>query len=80
MLQAWGLENCFDKDKIDAKLFKELIPYILTVKGAALDRLSKDALEIINRKIDSEQTGADGLESRPNLKRALKIHQYLTGL
>lgn len=76
VLQAWALDNCFEKDKIDAALFKELIPYILTVKGAALDRLSELALEIINGKIESE---AKEETTKPNLKRALKIHQYLTG-
>jgi hypothetical protein len=40
VVQTWALDNCFDKKKIDSKLFKSLLPYIRTVKGAALNRLS----------------------------------------
>ena len=44
VVQTWALDHCFDKKKIDAKLFKSLLPYILTVKGAALNRLSVNVL------------------------------------
>jgi hypothetical protein len=40
VVQTWALDHCFDKKKIDSKLFKSLLPYVLTVKGAALNRLS----------------------------------------
>ncbi len=80
VLQAWALDNLFEKDKIDQVLFKELIPYVLTVKGAALDRLSKATMDIITQKIKEDETDPVAIAARPNLKRDLKIHQYLTGV
>lgn len=79
VLQAWALDNCLDKDKIDSKLFKDLIPYIMTVKGGALERLSQKALDTINQKPVAEGNEEDA-KSRPNLKRALKIHQCISEL
>lgn len=39
IIQTWALENCFDKRKIDSKLFKHLLPYLITVQGVAVERL-----------------------------------------
>lgn len=39
VLQTWALQNCFEKHKIDSKLFKELLPYIMSIQGAAMERL-----------------------------------------
>ena len=45
-LQSWALDNCFNKEKIDSELFKELLPYILTIKGESLFRLWDTAKNI----------------------------------
>jgi len=39
LLQSWALENCFDKKRVDSITFKALLPYIMTIQGAALNRL-----------------------------------------
>jgi len=33
VLQAWALSNTFDNSKIDAELFKQLCPYLVSVQG-----------------------------------------------
>lgn len=48
ILQAWALDNCYNKKKVDAALFKRLIPYLLTVQGGAMDRLSSRAAAILS--------------------------------
>jgi hypothetical protein len=48
VLQAWALDNCFRKKKIEATLFKSLIPYLLTVQGGAADRLTTRAASILS--------------------------------
>lgn len=48
ILQAWALDNCFNKKKVDSALFKRLIPYLLTVQGGAMDRLTSRAAAILS--------------------------------
>lgn len=48
ILQTWALDNCFDKKKIDGPLFKELLPYIITIKGGALDRMATTTKDILD--------------------------------
>ena len=36
VLQAWALNNAFEKDKIESKLFKLLCPYIESVQGLTM--------------------------------------------
>jgi hypothetical protein len=50
ILQTWALDNCFDKKKIDVSLFKALMPYLLSIKGKAVERLLLEAEEIITKR------------------------------
>jgi WKF domain len=84
-LQIWALEHCFDESKIDATLFKELLPYLASIQGGALDRLKTRAQEMIQSVEDGDDDGDDGQKeagkatslTRPatdaELKRAIKI-------
>ena len=47
VLQTWALDNIFDVEKIDAALYGALLPYVITIKGASVDRLLAKAEEII---------------------------------
>ena len=47
VLQTWAIENIFDAEKIDIALYEALVPYIITIKGASVDRLLAKAEEII---------------------------------
>lgn len=53
ILQAWALENCFNKEKVNTKLLKILLPYISTVRGGAVDRLNQRVAQILSTDIDS---------------------------
>jgi WKF domain len=59
ILQTWALDNCFDKQRIDAALFKALIPYLLSIKGSAVDRLLARAEEIITKSCEDEDNEED---------------------
>jgi hypothetical protein len=48
ILQAWALDNCFYKKKVSSGLFKQLIPYLLTVQGGAMDRLVSRAAGLVS--------------------------------
>jgi hypothetical protein len=48
ILQAWTLDNCFSKKKMPSALFKQAIPYLLTVQGGAMDRLVSRAAAIMS--------------------------------
>lgn len=50
ILQTWALDNCFDKQKISVIVFKALMPYLLSIKGSAVDRLLLRAEEIITKR------------------------------
>lgn len=56
ILQAWALDNCFDKKKIDTLMFKELLPYIITIKGGAIDRLATRAQDILDGTYSATKT------------------------
>ena len=89
ILQTWALDNCYDKKRIDATLFKSLMPYLLSIKGNAVDRLLVRAEEIItqscendeeNEDDDDDDKGADSKKGKVtdessslSLKRAIKI-------
>lgn len=64
ILQTWALDNCFEKQKVDAVLFKALIPYLLSIKGSAVDRLLARAEEIITKSCedDDDEQEDDGDE------------------
>ena len=48
ILQAWALDHCFNKKKVSNDLFKQLLPYLLSVQGGALDRLANRAAIILS--------------------------------
>ena len=64
VLQQWALDNCFQKKKIDAVLFKSLLPYILTIKGGSLIRLGEDAQDILDGKTVKKRAGANDEEEQ----------------
>lgn len=86
IIQAWALEHCMVKEKIDSKLFKMLLPYILTVKGAALKRL----MESVEAVIESDGGYADADQgdemkkasspSKSQMNRAIKIKSAVSVL
>ena len=59
ILQTWALDNCFEKQRVDAALFKALIPYLLSIKGSAVDRLLARAEEIITKSCEDEDDDED---------------------
>jgi WKF domain len=59
ILQTWALDNCFEKQRVDAVLFKALIPYLLSIKGSAVDRLLARAEEIITKSCEDEDNEED---------------------
>jgi hypothetical protein len=71
ILQAWALDNCFYKKKVSSGLFKQLIPYLLTVQGGAMDRLvsraaglvSTDKADIIDDDESLMPSGADAAKA-----------------
>ena len=89
ILQTWALDNCYDKKRIDATLFKSLIPYLLSIKGNAVDRLIVRAEEIITQSCENDEEDEDDDDdngggeckkrkvaeesSSLSLKRAIKI-------
>ena len=89
ILQTWALDNCYDKKRIDATLFKSLIPYLLSIKGNAVDRLIVRAEEIITQSCENDEEDEDDDDdngggeckkrkvaeesSTLSLKRAIKI-------
>ena len=89
ILQTWALDNCYDKNRIDATLFKSLMPYLLSIKGNAVDRLIVRAEEIITQSCENDEEDEEddddngggerkkrkvaGESSSLSLKRAIKI-------
>lgn len=63
ILQTWALDNCFEKQRVDAVLFKALIPYLLSIKGSAVDRLLARAEEIITKSCEDEDDEGDDDEN-----------------
>jgi hypothetical protein len=68
VLQNYGLEHCWDKEKIDKSLFRKLLPYLGSIQGGARDRLLQRAQEVIDG--DNQDEGT--------LKRAIKVRSTLT--
>lgn len=62
ILQTWALDNCYDREKIDASVFKALVPYLLSIKGSAVDRLLAKAEEIITKCCEDEEEEEQSLE------------------
>ena len=56
VLQTWALDNIFDIEKIDIALFDALVPYVVTIKGASVDRLLASAEEIITKDVKDKET------------------------
>jgi hypothetical protein len=56
VLQTWALDNIFDIEKMDIELFDALVPYVVTVKGASVDRLLASAEEIITEDGKDKET------------------------
>ena len=89
ILQTWALDHCFDKKRIDANVFKALMPYLLSIKGNSVDRLLAQAEEIITKSIENDEEDEDNEDNGENstknekegeetsaglsLKRAIKI-------
>ncbi len=63
ILQAWALDNCFNKKKVSSDLFKQLLPYLLSVQGGALDRLAERAAIILS--VDKSDIVDDDQEVAP---------------
>jgi hypothetical protein len=61
ILQAWALDHCFDKKKIDSSLFKVILPYLLTIQGGALDRLVSKAASILSTNKNDIVNDDDGV-------------------
>jgi hypothetical protein len=79
VLQAWALANLFEKEKINSSTFKQLCPYLKTVKGGARTRLLEEANEFIT-KAESQIEGTEeeqGEVSEKVLKRAIKLKKLL---
>lgn len=55
ILQTWALDHCFDKERIDGALFKSLMPYLMSIKGNAADRLLVRAEEIITQSCENDE-------------------------
>jgi WKF domain len=74
-LQVWALEHVFDDSKIDADLFKLLLPYLASIQGAAKDRLLERADKAVEDATGDDDGGGGGSDkvSDVALKRALKI-------
>ena len=49
VLQAWALDNWYNKKVLSGKTFKLLLPYTATVRGAALDRLASLVMDVISK-------------------------------
>lgn len=93
ILQAWAVQNMLDEDKIDSALFKLLIPYVLTIKGGALTRLTESLLTIINSdnvnrveeltasSIDTKEVESSAASrqsvSKSAMKRAVKLYKKI---
>ena len=69
ILQNWSLDNCLDKHKINKKVFKLWLSYLLTIKGGAIDRLQSkinniletNDNEIINDDSDNEADNTNNI-------------------
>lgn len=65
VLQEWALQHCLDKQYVSSDLFKNLIPYILTVQGKAKNRFMTKLEEINNQEgpqepqTDNDDSNAD---------------------
>ena len=66
ILQTWALDHCFDKKKIDPTLFKALMPYLLSIKGNAVDRLLVRAEEIITQCCENDENDDDEKDDDEN--------------
>ena len=56
VLQTWAIDNIFDIEKVDIVLFDALVPYVITMKGASVDRLFANAEEIITENVKDKET------------------------
>ena len=56
VLQTWAIDNIFDVEKIDIVLFDALVPYVISIKGASVDRLLANAEEIITEDVKDKET------------------------
>ena len=74
-LQIWALEHCFDETKIDASLFKELLPYLASIQGAALERLktrSEEFIQSVQHSDDIDNNNSD----KPEILTEQPINQH----
>lgn len=69
LIQNWALDNCFDVRKIDQDLFKQLLPYILTVQGGAIERTKSQIEEILNGNFSVITS------NKPSVSEAVATHE-----
>lgn len=76
VLQTWALDNIFDVENIDIALFDALVPYVVTMKGASVDRLLASAEEIITEDVEdmeiSDKVNDKSIESGEEKTRKWK--------
>lgn len=74
ILQEWALQHCLEEDRIPNKMFRLLMEYILTVKGASKTRLVDRIKEFID---SQENSNEDSKIDNTKILRAKKIIQKL---
>jgi hypothetical protein len=75
ILQEWALQHCLEEEKIPNKLFRLLLEYILTVKGASKSRL----IDRMNDFIDLQE-GSNESSNVGDSKKVLRAKRIVQAL
>lgn len=79
VLQEWGIQNCVEKPKVSAALFKLLLPYLATVQGGARQRMVTRMRNLVENDgaEDGHDEDEDDKDKSRRAERALKILRAL---
>jgi hypothetical protein len=80
VLQEWAIQNCTDPSKLHNKVFKKLLPYLVTIQGSARTRLESivSAARENNNESNNSSAQGDDMKVEDNaFQRALKIQSFL---
>lgn len=79
ILQEWAIQNCVEKPKVAASLFKLLLPYLATVQGGARQRMEERMRNLIeNNGVEDGVSAEEEEKDRSRrVERAVKVLRAL---
>lgn len=80
ILQEWGITHCVDKEFVSATCFKLLVPYLVTVQGAARQRMEERLRTVLQEANSSTNLDLDDNALKEQARRGERARKVLIAI